>query len=207
MSQAIPVLEYGRFYHIYNRGNGGENVFREERNYAFFMTQYAKYVEPAAETYAYCLLKNHFHLLVRVRDDKTFRVSGNPKGLASPKGLNPPTQAFSNFFNAYAKAFNKTYQRTGSLFQKPFGRMWVDDENYFANLVHYIHFNPQKHGFAQNFREWHQSSYHAFYSAKPSRLQRGQVLEWFHGRDEFEAVHRHSVNERLVAKWVGEDPD
>ena len=207
MSQDIPVLECRRFYHIYNRGNGGENVFREERNYAYFMTLYAKHIEPVAETYAYCLLKNHFHFLTRVREDKTFRVSGNPKGLDSPKGLNPPTQAFSNFFNAYAKAFNKMYQRGGSLFQKPFGRILVDDENYFANLVHYIHFNPQKHGFVRDFREWHQSSYHAFYSDKPSRLKREQVLEWFHGRATFDDTHRKLIDESLVRIYVGEDPD
>jgi hypothetical protein len=60
-------LEYGAYYHIYNRGINGENVFREKRNYRFFLQRYAKYVEPVAFTYAYCLMKNHFHFLIRTK--------------------------------------------------------------------------------------------------------------------------------------------
>ncbi|MBF8283376.1 MAG: hypothetical protein HW378_2291 [Anaerolineales bacterium] len=67
MSDPIP-LHPGQYYHIYNRGNNRENVFREERNYPYFLKLYAKYIEPIAETYAYCLLRNHFHLLVRIRE-------------------------------------------------------------------------------------------------------------------------------------------
>jgi hypothetical protein len=56
---------------IYNRGNNGENLFREQRNYPYFLKLYAKHIEPIAETYAYCLLRNHFHLLVKIKDEKT----------------------------------------------------------------------------------------------------------------------------------------
>ena len=61
-------------------------------------------------------------------------------------------QHFSNFFNSYAKAINTAHQRTGSLFQNRFGRMKVDSDRYFTRLIHYIHFNPQKHGFVEDFR-------------------------------------------------------
>jgi len=55
------------FYHIYNRGNNRENIFMEERNYTYFLRLYAKHVAPVADTYAYCLLRNHFHVLVRIK--------------------------------------------------------------------------------------------------------------------------------------------
>lgn len=61
------ALQYGQYYHIYNRGNNQENLFREERNYRYFLKLYASYIEPIADTYAYCLLRNHFHLLVRIK--------------------------------------------------------------------------------------------------------------------------------------------
>lgn len=64
MSKEIPLLS-GQYYHIYNRGNNGENLFREERNYAYFFKLYIHYIYPIADTYAYCLMRNHFHLLVR----------------------------------------------------------------------------------------------------------------------------------------------
>jgi REP element-mobilizing transposase RayT len=63
-----PVaLQHGQYYHVYNRGNNRENVFVEERNYRYFLKLYANYIEPIADTYAYCLLRNHFHLLVRIK--------------------------------------------------------------------------------------------------------------------------------------------
>ena len=64
----VERLQYGQYYHIYNRGNNGETLFREQRNYLYFLKLYAKYIEPIAETYAYCLLSNHFHYLVRIED-------------------------------------------------------------------------------------------------------------------------------------------
>lgn len=75
MSKPIRLIP-GRFFHIYNRGNNREDLFREERNYALFLRLYAFHIAPIADTYAYCLLKNHFHFLVRV---KTFRLKGTAK--------------------------------------------------------------------------------------------------------------------------------
>ncbi len=54
-------------YHIFNHANGFENVFREPENYRFFLEKYRKYILPVAETYAYCLMPNHFHIVVRIR--------------------------------------------------------------------------------------------------------------------------------------------
>lgn len=66
MSRPEPLL-CGQYYHIYNRGNDGRPLFRERRNYGYFLELYARYVEPVADTYAYCLMSNHFHFLVRIR--------------------------------------------------------------------------------------------------------------------------------------------
>jgi putative transposase len=116
-----------------------------------------------------------------------------------------PTQQFSNFFNAYAKAINKAYNRTGGLFQERFGRIPVRSDEYFACLVTYIHRNPQKHGFVDDFRDYPYSSYEAICSAKPTRLKRDQVLEWFSGRDWFLRTHQELVDEKKIAELVEED--
>ena len=171
MANPIP-LQPGRFYHIYNRGNNGENLFLEERNYRYFLQLYIQHVHPAVDTYAYCLLRNHFHLLVRIKD-----LSGQ-----EPK---PPHQYFSNFFNAYTKSINKAYGRTGALFERPFRRIGVLGAAYFRNVVAYIHRNPQHHGFVDDFREWPYSSYDVVLSDKSTRLQRDVVLDWFGGPQEF----------------------
>lgn len=54
------VLKSGIVYHIYNRGNNGETIFPEERNYGYFLQLYEKYISSIADTFAYCLMPNHF---------------------------------------------------------------------------------------------------------------------------------------------------
>jgi REP element-mobilizing transposase RayT len=193
-----PPLQPGAYYHIYNRGTNRENVFMEERNYHYFLQLYAKHIEPVAETFAYCLLKNHFHVLIRTREAQ------DPKGLERPLGS---SQAFSNFFNAYAKAINKAYDRTGSLFQHPFGRMLVESQAYLLQLVRYIHFNPQKHGLVDDFRQWPYSSYHAHLSRQPTRLGRADVLAWFDGPPGFAAAHHAPPDESVLAPLAPDDFD
>ena len=212
MSNPIP-LEPGKYYHIYNRGNNRENIFKEDRNYAYFLKLYAFHVGPIADTYAYCLLRNHFHLFVRVKDLTGFPTSGEvsegKQSSATDENLSglSPSQAFSNFFNAYAKAFNKACHRTGALFQRPFGRIEVTSEGYLFRLVTYIHQNPQRHGFVADFREWPYSSYHTLLSEKATHLRRQDVLEWFGGRDSLMAMHEQAFPEDLVAALAPEDFD
>ena len=78
MKFTTEPLHPGVFYHIYNRGNNGEDLFIEARNYPYFLALYAKYVEPVAETFAYCLMKNHFHLLVRIKTVDEFLARTSP---------------------------------------------------------------------------------------------------------------------------------
>lgn len=53
------------YYHVYNGGINGEPIFKEARNYNYFPEKYAQHINPIADTYAYCLLSNHFHFLIR----------------------------------------------------------------------------------------------------------------------------------------------
>jgi putative transposase len=194
LSKPIP-LQYGRYYHIYNRGNNRQNIFFEDRNYRYFLKLYAEHIELVADTYAYCLLRNHFHLLVHVRtiaeQEETLRVSSDTlRNLDQFKPKNP-SQQFGNLFNAYTKAINKTYNRTGSLFEHPFERIEVTSERYFARLAIYIHQNPQKHGLIDDFRTWPYSSYQALFSSRPTHLRRDKVLTWFGGLEQVESAHRY----------------
>lgn len=63
----IDNIEEGSFYHIYNRGNNGGDIFFDDENYNYFLKLLAKYITPVADIYAYCLMRNHFHLLVRIK--------------------------------------------------------------------------------------------------------------------------------------------
>lgn len=186
-------LEPGRFYPIYKGSNNREDLLREERNYPFFLSLYAQHIEPVAETYAYCLLRNHFHVLVRIRD-----IGDTTRS---------PSQSFSNLFNAYARAFNKTYSRSGALFERPFSRTEISNGNYFANLIYYIHFNPQKHAFVQDYREWTYSSYHALATTRATHLQRQSVLEWFGGKQGFIQSHTTGMSLHDIQSLTADDFD
>ena len=76
-----PLLN-DTYYHIYNRGVNGEDIFVEERNYDLFLRLFERHLIPVADLFAYCLLRNHFHLSVRIKSEeeilethKTLRVS------------------------------------------------------------------------------------------------------------------------------------
>ena len=71
MDYYLPLYENG-YYHIYNRGNNGENIFCKHENYLYFLKQYNHYLGDYLDTFAYCLLPNHFHLLVRVKEKEQF---------------------------------------------------------------------------------------------------------------------------------------
>jgi len=133
--QQIQPLTYGKFYHIYNRGINGCNLFEGKDNYEYFLNLYDKHVSPAVDTFAWVLMKNHFHLLVRVKEEADFI---SPDRVPNPVRAFDPSKHFSNLFNSYAQAFNKMYGRHGALFERPFKRKQIDDKDYFKNLVIYI---------------------------------------------------------------------
>jgi len=177
-------LEPGFFYHIYNRGNNHENVYVEERNYPFFLDLLFKHLVAVCDVYCYCLLKNHFHLIVRIKD-----IEDLPIKLMSDK--NRLHQPFSNFFNAYTKSFNKLYFRSGSLFQKNFNKIRIMNENYLRNVVLYVHLNPVKHGFTTEYSKYEFSSYQQIISDRPCNLMKEDVIQLFDDIENFIYCHDH----------------
>lgn len=169
-------MELGQSYDIYNHANGTENIFREEENYLYFLKQYAKYLGDVVDTYAYCLMPNHFHLLVGVKQDL------NLTGLIKHPSNNPTIKAFSDFFNSYTQAYNKRYERKGNLFIRAFNRRPILDEQQWQETFLYIHLNPVKHGFVERTEDWKWSSWQGYQQMeKPSHLERNYYLNFFDG--------------------------
>jgi putative transposase len=188
----IPLVP-GEIYHLYNHAVGNDNLFRQEENYRYFLKKYAELLTLLFDTYAYCLLPNHFHLLVHVKDLDSLRTV-DPRGFWKPLGSDADASKwlahrFGSLQNAYAKAFNKRFERMGPLFMPSFGRKLVEDDRYFMNVVQYIHFNPVYHGIVQDIHEWRYTSYHAYLSSQSSYLARYDVLGYFGGLESFKISH------------------
>jgi REP element-mobilizing transposase RayT len=77
MSKQEPPLEKGKFYHIYNRGVNSCNLFKDSKTYEHFLNLYDKYISPVAGTYAWVLMPNHFHLLVRIKENVVYKYTEN----------------------------------------------------------------------------------------------------------------------------------
>ena len=207
MKSNIPTIQPETFYHIYNRGiNGenvfktfeynrginGENVFKTFENYSYFLNKYSNFIPSVADTYSYCLLKNHFHLLIKTKSETIIKETFNFKKHETAS-LRISLQ-FSHLFNGYSQGINKATNRTGNLFETPFRRIEISDEFYLRRLVFYIHFNPEKHKLCSDFRTYPYCSYASLLSDKITQLKRDETLSWFGGKDEFILFHSDLKN-------------
>lgn len=178
-------FECGYMYHIYTHANGKDLIYREEENYKYFLDKLSKYIFPIAQIYAYCLMPNHFHLLIRFKDLDL---------ISNENGHNYLMKHFSNLLNSYAKAYNKRYNRRGSLFLDYLKRKRVDNEKYLIKLLHYIHNNPVNHGFVEDINDWKYSSYLSYINfSKESKIERKEIMQYFDTIKNFVEYHKSNV--------------
>lgn len=207
MAQPRITLESGNTYHIWTHANGNENLFRCDENFRYFLRRYQHYVYPVAETFAYCLMPNHLHLMIRVRKEdeilKFVRVKKDDinitlQGLKDLGGLSKViSRQFSNLFNSYTQAYNKMFDRKGSLFIPNFRRKLIDSDEYFVRLIAYIHNNPVHHGFVKTPNNWPFSSLHSYLLDKTTSISKQEALRWFGTKKNFSAIHNQLNQEKM----------
>jgi REP element-mobilizing transposase RayT len=195
-SPRIP-LEPGGVYHIFNHAVGSDDLFREEENFLFFLRKISSRLVSFADMYAYCLMPNHFHFVLRIKErthlDTLWKDRKNKKNLSALEFYDKLiTAEFANLFNAYVQAYNRKYFRQGSLLKESFQRKRIDTTQYLIKLICYVHNNPVNHGFAKR-EGWKYSSFNAFMSDKNTLVLREEVLEMFGGRENFEFVHQQNL--------------
>ena len=184
-------------YHVYNRTVDRKPMFTSDDNYSFFIRQFDKYLSDYVKIYAYNLLGNHFHFMIKINDLSTletsadlttFRKLSNLEKDSNPKQKTTHdivSHQFKKFFQSYAMAFNKQQNRIGTLFQTPFKRVRVEDESYLQELACYIHTNAQKHNLVEDFKEWKWSSYHNIISNKKTKLLKEDLICYFNDINNF----------------------
>jgi|AntRauTorcE11898_2_1112593.scaffolds.fasta_scaffold19005_2 REP element-mobilizing transposase RayT len=203
MAQNKIHLKSGRTYHIWTHANGAENLFRTEENYHYFLKKYQYHVHPVVDTFAYCLMPNHLHLMVRIKSEKDVlefirKRKEEPdltlQGFETLGGLSSIiSRQFSHLFNGYTQAYNKRYDRKGSLFIPNFRRKLIDSDEYFVRLIAYIHNNPVHHGFTKKLNDWPFNSWHAYVLDKLTNINKEEAMEWFGGLDNFKTIHQETI--------------
>ncbi|BAY81098.1 hypothetical protein NIES267_05630 [Calothrix parasitica NIES-267] len=146
------TFKSNHYYHIYNRGNNRQKIFFERDNYLYFLTKLREHlVEKGIEIIAYCLMPNHYHLLIFLNNDKL-------------------SESMQKLSLSYTKAINKRYERVGSLFQGRFQSILVDKDEYLLHLSRYIHLNPINANLVNKPEDWEYSSYREYISLRDGTL-------------------------------------
>ncbi len=180
------LLLFGETYHIYNKAVGDELLFRTANDYYFFLKKLTRFILPVSNIYAYCLIPNHFHLLLKIKEVEEI---DKPIDFNDDKILQ---KTFTNFFISYSKSFNKAHQRQGRLLLQAFKKIHVDEGDYFTSLVNYIHRNPIHHGLVKNYQNWKYSSYNTFLSDKQTNIDRPEVMSYFDSLEDFIEFHEEN---------------
>ena len=200
MSNYYTPLIPDCMYHIMSHAVGNEKLFLEHNNYEFFLKKYKKYIPPIADTFAFCLLPDHFHFLIQVKpviQVEEFLMA--KKGVTS---INPDKisdlimECFSNLLNSYTKSFNHVCCRRGGLFIDYLRRVEVPDTSQFGSTICYIHKDPIHHCYCNSIDSWHWSSYNTLTDASETILKREKVLDWFGGVSAFKQFHDQPIDFR-----------
>lgn len=130
-----------QYYHLMNRGLGKQKIFLDKDDYLKFLNNLLSYKEKFDwSIYCYCLLPNHYHLLVKTQND-------------------PLDNIMKSLQTAYGVYFNKKYKRTGPVFNGRFKSTIIQKGDYFLYVSKYIHRNPLKANVCQNLSDYPYSSY------------------------------------------------
>lgn len=183
---------------MYNRAVGKEKLFLSEANYYYFLSKLKQHTSPVADVFAYALLPNHFHLVVRIKQENDIMQYFHDK---KRKPFNPKENSlsdfimeqFSNWANAYVKAFNKMYNRKGGLFIDYMKRSLMQNDSDFTSYVFYVHKNAVHHGLTKKIGDWPYDSYNSLISYQQTSLLREDVMEWFGSKERFIQFHQQLV--------------
>lgn len=164
MSRPLRIQYPGAIYHITARGNGGNNIFNNSKDYLLFLEELKKTIEEYNWVcYTYCFMPNHYHLLIKTLD---------PNLSTGMRQLN----------GNYTQRYNIKHKKYGHLFQGRFKSVLVEDASYLGNIIRYIVLNPVKAKLAKTISVWLWTSHNEITGRKKSTgcVQIDETLSLFH---------------------------
>ena len=185
MARSLRIEFPGALYHITSRGDGQEHIYISEEDRSLFLNTLSEVcLRCTWVCYAYCLMDNHYHLLIET-------PAGNlSKGMQLLNGI-------------YTQRFNRIHNRVGHVFQGRFKAILVDKDSYLLELSRYIVLNPVRAKMVTSPHEWKWSSYLAtiLKESKPTWLYVDKILYLF-SEDVSAAIqkYREFVTDGIMSK-------
>ena len=143
MARPLRIEYPGALYHVTSRGNARQRIFRNDKDRSYFIELLASTADRFQWLcYAYCLMDNHYHLVIETRE------ANLSKGMRQLNGV-------------YTQKCNRKYHKTGHLFQGRYKAIIVDRDPYLLELCRYVVLNPVRARAAEKIEDWKWSSYRA----------------------------------------------
>lgn len=146
MSRPLRIQYPDAWYHVMNRGRRGESIFRREEDYLAFIDLLKETVAMwNLRVGAYCLMSNHYHLLIKTPDANLSRCMRHLNGV-------------------YTQRFNRSHRLDGQLFRGRYNAILVEEDSYLLELLRYVHRNPLKAGLLKVLHRYPWSSHQGYFS-------------------------------------------
>ncbi|MFZ5569185.1 MAG: REP-associated tyrosine transposase [Thermodesulfobacteriota bacterium] len=167
MARPLRIQYPGAYYHVTSRGNERKAIFKSDRDRERFLIYLATATERyQAVIHVYCLMNNHFHILLETPAGNLSRIMRHING-------------------AYTTYFNTKHKRSGHLFQGRYKAYLIDGDSYATELSRYIHLNPVRAGIVEKPEQYQWSSYAAYIgkTKPPAWLKCGFILGYMGEKD------------------------
>jgi len=174
MSRPLRIQYPDAWYHVMNRGRRGESVFLDKQDYSMFVELLKEVVDMyKVRVSAYCLIPNHYHLLLQTPGGDLARCMRHLNGI-------------------YTQRFNRAHHCDGQLFRGRYKSILVDADSYLLELVRYIHRNPLEAGLVKELNQYTWSSHKGYLSnaKKWNWLHKSFILSLF-ARDRREGINTY----------------
>ena len=154
-------FEPDHFCHVYSRGNNRQQTFFTAQHYLYFIRKIREQIAPHCELLAYCLMPNHFHLL----------LFATPSSVgAGPVRSQPLIRGIGAAISFYSQGLNKERDNTGSVFQNKTKAKFLLDSVVVHTCFHYIHQTPVRAGLTGTLAEWSYASYRDYAGLRSGTL-------------------------------------